>query len=411
MYPTKTDNIVAYAKGPAGPAGPISQDDIDDLIGGAPVDGNTLKKLYDLIAARAPLDGADLTNAEATTQAPGNNSKLLATTEFVRQEVTNAAAQKASVESPEFSGTPTAPTADPDTDTTQIATTAYVLGQAGAAAPLGSKSTAAVGTSEKYARADHVHPGREVLTASRTYYVRKDGSDSNTGLADNAGGAFLTIQKALDTAYTLDFSIYNVTVQVRTGTYAERLTLKEYVGAGFLSVTGDPTTPANVIISATSGACFSGNGHRLTALNGFKLQTTTSGEGIKVSAGANITYQNIDFGVIVDSQVYIGSGATAQMVGPCTISGGAYAHETVEDGGYLNTSSRTVTLTGTPAFSGAFAIVAMGGKLKAISNTFTGSATGKRYDATTNGVVNTGGGGASYLPGSVVGTATTGLYA
>ena len=95
MCPTTTDNIVAYAKGPVGPAGPISQVDIDALKDGVPAGGDTLKKLYDLIAEKAPIDSAELTNAETTTQAPGNDSNLLATTAFVQAEVANSAAASA----------------------------------------------------------------------------------------------------------------------------------------------------------------------------------------------------------------------------------------------------------------------------------------------------------------------------
>ena len=61
------------------------------------------------------------------------------------------------ISSPTFTGTPAAPTAAVDTNTTQIATTAFVVGQAAAATPL-VDGTAAVGTSLRYARADHVHP-------------------------------------------------------------------------------------------------------------------------------------------------------------------------------------------------------------------------------------------------------------
>jgi hypothetical protein len=58
--------------------------------------------------------------------------------------------------SPAFTGTPTAPTAAVDTNTTQLATTAFVVAQASAVAPT-MDGTAAVGTSSRYARADHIH--------------------------------------------------------------------------------------------------------------------------------------------------------------------------------------------------------------------------------------------------------------
>jgi hypothetical protein len=59
--------------------------------------------------------------------------------------------------SPTFTGVPTAPTAAVGTSNFQIASTAFVIGQASATAPV-MDSTATIGTSTRYARADHVHP-------------------------------------------------------------------------------------------------------------------------------------------------------------------------------------------------------------------------------------------------------------
>lgn len=68
-----------------------------------------------------------------------------------------AIALKADLLSPALSGTPTSTTAIADTNSTQIATTAFVVGQASATSPL-MNGTAAIGTSLRYSRADHVHP-------------------------------------------------------------------------------------------------------------------------------------------------------------------------------------------------------------------------------------------------------------
>lgn len=59
--------------------------------------------------------------------------------------------------SPTLSGTPLSTTAAVDTNTTQIATTAYVVGQAGSSSPV-MNGSATVGTSLRYSRQDHVHP-------------------------------------------------------------------------------------------------------------------------------------------------------------------------------------------------------------------------------------------------------------
>jgi len=71
--------------------------------------------------------------------------------------VTTAASTYAPLTSPSLTGTPLSTTATADTNTTQIATTAYVVGQASATTPV-VNGTATIGTSLKYARADHIHP-------------------------------------------------------------------------------------------------------------------------------------------------------------------------------------------------------------------------------------------------------------
>jgi len=59
--------------------------------------------------------------------------------------------------SPTLTGVPTAPLAAVDTSNNQIASTAFVVNQASSTAPV-MDGSATVGTSKRYARADHVHP-------------------------------------------------------------------------------------------------------------------------------------------------------------------------------------------------------------------------------------------------------------
>lgn len=70
-----------------------------------------------------------------------------------------------------------------------------------------------------------------------------------------------------------------------------------------------------------------------------------------------------------------------------------------------------MTETGTPAFVN-FAASLTGGEVESFGTTWTGSATGSRYTATLNGIINTFGAGATYFPGDSAGsTATGGQYA
>lgn len=251
--------------------------------------------------------------------------------------------------------------------------------------------------------------GRELLTAGRTYYVRTDGSDSNSGLANNAGGAFLTIQKAVDAVAALDLSVHDVTIQVENGTYATPVVLKSTVGAGKITIRGDTTTPANVIINTTGATAISGSGYAgRYRLEGVKLQTSTSGHTIHI-AGAKLEIGQIDFGVVAGGYNHIMLEAQAYLlvVSAYAISGGAGIHWAIRSGSYLDCRSLTITLSGTPGLS-IFAYADLVAILMVASNTFTGSATGQRYNIGSNSILFTGGVGATYLPGSSSGSSATG---
>jgi len=261
---------------------------------------------------------------------------------------------------------------------------------------------------------------REVLTANRTYYVLTTGSDSNTGLANTSGGAFLTIQKAIDTVAALDTNGRNVTIQVGAGTYTGTLFLPYVPGAkaATLQIVGDTTTPSNCLISCTSvfsaiqsAGC--GNGWYV---RGFKIQTTTTGYCVYAGDQLSTIYlgEN-DYGGVPSGYSHISArygGRIAIQTG-YTISGGANSHIITNEAGILTLSGTvTVTLSGTPAFSQAFAYALGLSIIEFGSTTWSGSATGSRYKSNQNSIINTFGQSTSWLPGSTAGsTATGGLYA
>jgi len=251
--------------------------------------------------------------------------------------------------------------------------------------------------------------GRETLTANRTYYVRTDGADSNSGLANNAGGAFLTIQKAVDVAAALDLSIHDVTIQIGNGTYAAPVVLKSTVGAGRITLRGDTAAPANVTIAPTGASAISGHGYTgRYRLEGVKLQTATSGHAIHIT-GAKLEIGQVEFGAVAGgyNHVLLEAQAYLLVVAGYAITGAASIHWAVRSGSYLDCRSLTITLSGTPAL-GIFAYADMIAILMAASNTFSGTATGQRYNINSNSVLNAGGAGVSYLPGNSSGVSTTG---
>jgi hypothetical protein len=248
---------------------------------------------------------------------------------------------------------------------------------------------------------------REQLTANRTYYVRTDGSDSNNGLANSSGGAFLTIQKAVDTVAALDLSIYNVTVQVADGTYGGTVVVSApWVGSGTVTLQGNTSTPANALLSTGASDCITVFSGGTLTVTGFKL--TNTGSFLLHANSGLIRFSLLTFGACGSQQVRVSDGGRMSAIGNYTIDGSAINHWSALVNGIIRVQSRTITLTGTPAFSGAFANAELNSTMLLNSNTFSGAATGPRYSAANNSVISSGGAGATYLPGNVAGSTSTG---
>lgn len=251
--------------------------------------------------------------------------------------------------------------------------------------------------------------GRETLSAARTYYVRTDGSDSNTGLANSSGGAFLTLQKAWNVSLTLDLAGFSITVEIAAGTYSAGVNATTPLVGGTLTFNG---VGATTIIQTTTGTCFAAGGGGAYTLTNMKLDST-SGALIYVTNGGFVTVgTGLTFGSTSGPHMRANVGGVIQAVygAAWTVDGGASYHIWAI-GGFIGIDGVSETMSGTPAFT-AYAQADFVGRVSAFGYTFSSTATGARYGATQNSMINAFGGGASYFPGNSAGsTSTGGIYA
>jgi Protein of unknown function (DUF1565) len=302
--------------------------------------------------------------------------------------------------SPGLTGTPTAPTAAPLTNNTQIATTAYV----------DAAVTAGGGGG-----------GRPTLTADTTFYVSTTGNDANPG---SIGSPWLTIQHAIDTAATYDCNGFIFKIQLADGTYDEEISVARSPVGGDVQILGNSSDSTAVVLKATAaitftifyasapsgtrtyiryvtfdlsigdgsaaffGMIFDGMGVQWMVLDCvFNTHANTSC--ITAFSGSKVSIQNSIDGtnttVVINGALGINNWVTANL--SCTVI-----------------ESADMTINDTPAISSAWVVCTDESVVRAVS-TYTGSATGLRYVVTTNSLINTFGG---VLPGNVDGTPDTG---
>lgn len=246
---------------------------------------------------------------------------------------------------------------------------------------------------------------REQLSANRDYYVRLDGNDANDGQSDSAGGAFRTIQHAVDTLLGLDCGIHDVTLNVGPGNYAETVSVSGAVlGSGSYSLSGNTTTPTNVQttkIICDTGAVLSVEGFELTAANG-----------LTVHSDAKIKADHLRFsgtGAAMDIRHAYVDCNYADLSFAASISTIA----TMYNYAYLSAFSAQFTLDGGIDWGASGAFYLQSFCLTWLqSASFVGTATGKRYVAAINSAINTNGEAVDFIPGDSAGSTATGsIYA
>lgn len=254
---------------------------------------------------------------------------------------------------------------------------------------------------------------REQLTADRTYYVRADGSDSNNGMADTAGGAFLTIQRAVDAAASIDSSIYGITIKIADGTYTDPVVVGALVGSKPLVISGNEVTPSSVLLNVSGVAVTVKDPAARIIVSGCELRATSIC--LNAAPYGSIEYKNIIFGVTGARHVGAQLSGYIGAIGSYTISGSSPSHATAFLGGKVRLgvpgASTVISLIGTPSFVAGFINVGQGPSLVTFGGwgaTFIGSSTGPRYSVSANAVINTNGMGETYLPGDSAGTTDTG---
>lgn len=252
-------------------------------------------------------------------------------------------------------------------------------------------------------------------------YVSPTGNDGYLGTS--ALYPMATISGAIARAASAyDLANASLTVNLAPGTYAgfdvygSQIPAPVHVvgsGSGQTTVTSSNSDTIDV---TAAGVLY---------LSGVRL-TNTSGNTGDYGGGATTIYCVNGGSVNIGADVNFGSntngahlwantggtvGAVAVGTGAgrnYTISGGAEFHLLATAGGSISLVDSTVTITGNPHFSQVFANSNGLGWIGYWGNTFSGSATGTRYFCGTNGVIDTHGGGASYLPGSVSGSTGSG---
>ncbi|MEL7096044.1 MAG: DUF2793 domain-containing protein [Pseudomonadota bacterium] len=249
---------------------------------------------------------------------------------------------------------------------------------------------------------------RKVKTGPTSYFVDPAlGNDNNDGLSAGAG-AFATLSHAVDVAQKIDAGGNGVTIHLADGNYASSAAVAfdhALPGASFLLIEGNLTNPEQVNLTAPEEVFDISSGSVI--LRGLSLGNSSGANpALRVSEQANLSIENIDF-ASAGAHIRI-ENAQVHAVGDYSISGGASAHIHLSDGGRFISDGVNINVTGAPEFTSSFLRSETCSSARFSATGFSGAATGVRYAVNSNGVIDTGGAGANFLPGDANGTTQSG---
>ncbi len=256
------------------------------------------------------------------------------------------------------------------------------------------------------------------LSAATEFFVSPTGKDDADGLTLET--PWRTLQHAYDVvSQNYDLAGFSVTIRLTDGTYGEELGKDNVVvcdgripgQVGPIRFIGNSAHPEKVVIHATSNNIF-----EIIAtwayVEGMTLTGTGSTVGLLSYFDARITFANLIFGPMGEGIHLSAAGGIIMPFSDYKITGGAGYHMLSQSpGSRIDIDRKRITMSGTPKFSAAFAVVQNLAMISANGNTFEGTpATGTRYIVRNNGILSTSG-DANYLPGDSAGSvATGGLY-
>lgn len=257
--------------------------------------------------------------------------------------------------------------------------------------------------------------GRPQQIRNTTIYVNGAiGNDANDGTANDAQHAMATVRAAINLAFRYSATPYLMTIKVADGVYNESVVVPLMSGPPVI-IDGNAASPANVVINGGGGTAIVVQGPNVLTVKNLKVQTTTGHAGVDcygmaATSGATLNTVNTVSG-ITQSPVFAAAGATINL-GNHTFSGSAEALFYGSHGGFISLVSGVVFTISAPITVVETALVANTGSIQCSvpAPTFVnaGYVTGKKYQANSNGTIDTQGAGENYFPGSLPGVKTTG---